>query len=117
MLTDARTLVEQGTRWLLRHTEDTIDIQALVERYRPAAELLGAALPRLLDGEDHAELQRRTYSLLGEDVPDALAERVAVMPFLPPAFEIAEVSETTGHALEVVTDASFKVAAALRGRS
>ncbi len=116
MLSDGRLLVEHATRWLVRtHGENpALDIEALVSRYAPGAELLARDLPRLLGGSDAQTLEQRVTQLTGAGVPDELAARAAALPFLLPVLDIVEVAAQTDQELSVVMAASFRIEAAMR---
>jgi glutamate dehydrogenase len=114
MLIEARRLVERGARWLVRAHPTEIDIEELVERYRPGARMLWQAMPEILDESDRARFEERAHNLLAAGVPQALARRVAATSSVLPAFDIVEVSSATGREPEVVMQTSFRVTSQLR---
>jgi glutamate dehydrogenase len=107
MLIEARRLVERATRWLVRANPGSIDIERVVRRYQPGAELLARALPGVLSGADRAALDARLDELLESGVPAELAARAARMPMLLYAFDLVDVAEATGCAQGLVTATYF----------
>ena len=107
MLIEARRLVERATRWLVRSSPGSIDIERSVRRYQPGAEMLARALPGVLSGTDRATFDARLDELLESGVPAELAGRAARMPTLLYAFDVVDVAEATGRSNELVTATYF----------
>jgi glutamate dehydrogenase len=114
MLIDARRLVERATRWLVRASPVAIDIERTTRRYLPAAQMLAAALPELLDEVDREAYEVRAGELLAAGVGRELAKRVASMPSLLPVFDIVEVSHDIDRDPEVVMAISFELGSRLQ---
>jgi glutamate dehydrogenase len=91
MRIEMRTLVERASRWLINNRRPSMDSSAIIEFFRlPAAEIM-LAIPELLVGPERAAYQQRKDDLLRRNVPDEVAERVAV---LPPAYSVLTIVET-----------------------
>jgi glutamate dehydrogenase len=114
MLIESRKLIERATRWLVRGYTSAIDVQALVERYSDAAELLREAIPEVLDEDSRVAFDERAAALTAAGVTESLARHVAGMPALLPTFDIVEVASNTGRDIETVMHASFQISAALQ---
>ncbi|HET6561064.1 MAG TPA: NAD-glutamate dehydrogenase [Marmoricola sp.] len=91
MRIEMRTLVERASRWLINNRRPPIDSAATVEFFRDCAEELMTELPGLLVGRELAAYKKRQTDLVARDVPEGLAERVAI---LPPAYAILTIVET-----------------------
>jgi glutamate dehydrogenase len=91
MRIEMRTLVERVTRWLINNRRSSMDSSETIEFFRgPIAELMGT-MPELLVGRELEAYERRREQRLQADVPEELAERVAV---LPPAYSLLTIVET-----------------------
>jgi len=86
-----RTLVERASRWLVNNRRPPTDSRATVEFFRDSVEKLMQALPELLTGRELAAYEARKAQFEERGVPEALAERVAV---LPPSYSLLTVVET-----------------------
>jgi glutamate dehydrogenase len=109
MLLDARRLAERATRWLLRARSRPLDIAAEVARFRPGAEAVAAALPGALVLGDRARWDERVARLVADDVPEAVAARVAGVDALFPVLDIVEVADATGIPVQEVAALHFTV--------
>jgi glutamate dehydrogenase len=98
MLLDISDLVERTAGWLLRHRH--LDIGRDSERFRPAVESLASSLGELLPAGDAGTVALRNSRLLAAGVPEALAGRIAALPFLASSFEIADLAERAEQPLE-----------------
>jgi glutamate dehydrogenase len=113
MLIEGRRLVERATRWLVLEQAGGIAIEEEVRRFEPGAELLGGALPEILDGAEAAAFEDQVATLTEAGVPDGLARCVAAMPSLLPVFDIVAVAEESGRDLEDVMHTYFRLASRL----
>ena len=114
MLIEGRRLVERATRWLVLEQTGRIDIEQEVRRFEPGAELLGQALPEILDGAEEEAFQTRVDELTEAGVPDELARRAAAMPSLLPVLDIVAVAEAAERDLEDVMHTYFRLASRLQ---
>ncbi|MBA2427735.1 MAG: NAD-glutamate dehydrogenase [Actinobacteria bacterium] len=92
MILEGRTLVERGTRWLLRHCSRPLDISATVERYKEGTAELTALLPEVLVGPDQTAREEATRRFVQEGVPEELATSVAGLTATFSALDLVEVS-------------------------
>ena len=115
MLNEARRLVERAARWLVRSGArggSTSRRWSIVSP--PAAQMLPAALPDVLRGQDHEAFTDRLVELEAAGVPDALARRVASMQALLYVFDIVVEAAATERPQAMVMDAYFDIGARLR---
>ena len=113
MLIEGRRLVERATRWLVRMSAPRIDIEEMLTRFKPGAELLEATLPELLEGAELEAFERHEAELRDAGVPADLARHVAAMPSLVPAFDIVEVASETGRDPQAVMRTYFRLGSRL----
>ena len=98
---EVRLLVERATRWLVNNRRRPIDISATVDFYaRPVAELT-VALPDLLTGRDADAFAKVRKEYVASGVPEELATRVAIQPYL---FAALTIVQTAGQAGVDLTD-------------
>lgn len=77
MRVDMRTLVERASRWLVTNRRPPLDSQATVDLFAEPVQATMLALPDLLVGKELAAYDARRSALVGQDVPEELAARVA----------------------------------------
>ncbi len=85
-------LIRRATRWFLRNRMENLDIEASVATFKPAIESLMQSLPSLLDGPDKEAYDAviEQYSL--DNVPKALAKRIANYSAMYTSLDIIEAS-------------------------
>ena len=114
MLLEGRRLVERGSRWLLRNRRRPLSIAAAVEDFAPGAEVLYAALPKLLGRSDLEPMTSRAHELRAAGVPDDLATRVASLEAMSATFDIVEVARESGWQVEDVGAVHFRLGSHLQ---
>lgn len=88
-------LIRHATRWILEHDYGASDISKSVEKLGGVVQALLARVPDILP-EYLTTLYQDTYSEYIElGLTETLASRVAALPALYPAFDIAEVASRT----------------------
>jgi glutamate dehydrogenase len=107
MLLESRRLVERATRWLLRTRHRPLEIAAEVERFAGGARAVAAALPDVLTAGEREQWDAHVSQLVGDDVPEQLAGRVATLPALFAALDVVEVANVTEHSVEDVAALHF----------
>jgi glutamate dehydrogenase len=91
MRIEMRTLVERASRWLINNRRSSVDSSGTVAFFRDAAAELMLTVPELLRGQELAAYEQRKDFMLQRNVPEIMAERVAV---LPAAYAILTIVET-----------------------
>ena len=97
MLLDIGGIVEHAAAWLLRAGRVGF---AEIARFAPAVEHLSAAIGELLPATERALHDRRIADLVEAGVPRAVAERVGGIVFLTTAFEVGDLAERSGQAID-----------------
>ncbi len=93
MRVEMRTLVERGSRWLVTTRRPPLDSQGLVDQFAGPVQETMRRLPELMTGRELAAYEERRARLVELQVPEDLAERVAV---LPTAYVLLNVVEIAG---------------------
>jgi len=101
------------TRWLLNHRGATADIAEVVERYAPGVAELRAATPRVLTATGRADYDVDVEKWQGLGISETLARRLAALPILGVAFDIAEVALESGRPVHRVASVFFELGQAL----
>jgi glutamate dehydrogenase len=91
MRVEMRTLVERASRWFVNNRRPPLDSQTTVDFFRDHVTSLLFTLPDVLAGIEKEAYDQRVEALTAKDVPEDLAQRVAV---LPPAYTLLSVVET-----------------------
>ena len=113
MLIEARRLVERASRWLVRATPTSINIARRSRYFADGARMLSQALPDILGDAERDRFDAVAAELVDTGVPAELARRVAAFPSLLYTFDVVEVSDGTGHNLNIVMDTYFRIGARL----
>jgi glutamate dehydrogenase len=98
MLIDIAGIIEHAASWLLR--AGRLDIGADAARLAPAVAPLASAVAFLLPPGERADYDRRETRLAEAGVPQPLAARLAAIPFLTTACEIADLAQRAAQPIE-----------------
>ena len=107
------SLLRHMTRWLLNRPGGTLDIAANVERYQASVSALRKALPDVLTATGKGDFSCTQEKWEGLDLPADLALRLARMPELRAALDMAEVAQQSGQPMEKVASVFFELGEAL----
>lgn len=86
-------LIRRATRWFLRNRKPNIDIQKNIDDFSLPIAKLASDLPELLDGPDKFAYDSTIHYLVGEGVPEKLAQRIAGCNTLFTSLDIVEASQ------------------------
>ena len=98
MLLEITGLIEHASAWLLRSRR--LDFRSELARLGPPARSLAASLSELLPSRDGGLVTERAQRFRKAGVPEALAERIAQLPFLACALDIGELAERSAQQLD-----------------
>ncbi|WP_445184802.1 NAD-glutamate dehydrogenase [Pseudonocardia sp. Cha107L01] len=90
-----RQLLDAGSRWFLTHRPAPLPVTEEVARFGPAIRRLAPRLPVLLRGREADEVRVRAAALVSAGVPEALANRSALLPAAVGLLDVVEVGELT----------------------
>ena len=108
MLLDIAGIVEHAATWLLRAGRVGFDE---IARFTPAVEHLAAVIGDLLPANERALYGGRIAELAEAGVPRPVAERVGGIIFLTTAFEIGDLAERSGQAIDRAASVFYGVGA------
>ncbi|MFG1203162.1 NAD-glutamate dehydrogenase [Xanthobacter aminoxidans] len=95
------------TIWFLGNVSFADGIAGVVERYRSGVAAVAAALDESLPEAWRKDRAGRVADLVAQRVPEELARRIASMPALAAASDIALIAETTGKAIPSAASTFF----------
>jgi len=113
MLTDTGGLIERATLWLLRNRRPPLDIATIVSYFKEGVRELAESLPKPLAAVNRLDLKQRYKHFSSENVPSALAERIAGLIALSSALDIVEVSKASRRNVPTVAALYFALGARL----
>jgi glutamate dehydrogenase len=94
MMYETSRLLRHATYWLLRERRRALAVDVAVKELRDAISELATHLSAALHADDASRLGASVSEYTGHRVPSALAERVAKLPWLEPAFDIVALART-----------------------
>ncbi|MGB9429975.1 MAG: NAD-glutamate dehydrogenase [Gammaproteobacteria bacterium] len=109
MAVQSGRLLRHATRWLLDHLHGRLDIAEVVPLYRPGIETLTTHMAAVL-GENQLETYHRMQQQYRDvGVPETLAQRIATLPLLYAALDMADVARDTQLPVDVVARIYFHI--------
>ncbi|MEM8621492.1 MAG: NAD-glutamate dehydrogenase domain-containing protein, partial [Actinomycetota bacterium] len=90
---DARTLVERGTMWLLRHRRPPLDIGATIDTFGRAIADLDSSFDDVVRGHVGKSISALREERIAVGIPPDLAARSSRWPAMHTAFDIVELSD------------------------
>ncbi|WP_114393268.1 NAD-glutamate dehydrogenase [Oleisolibacter albus] len=107
MILATNQLMRHVIPWVLTNGRYPLDVRAEAGRLAPAAEAVLAALPTLLSEGARTHLAAVTAELVEAGVPAGLAGRIAALPALAGAADIAAIAQECSQPVEAVARAYF----------
>jgi glutamate dehydrogenase len=107
MLAECGRLVERATVWLLRHCGHPLDVDRTREEFAGRVRDVETALDAALGDDQRRVLDARLGALTEQGVPAATAARVARLPFLAPACDLARLARSSERPIEAVARLYF----------
>jgi glutamate dehydrogenase len=108
---ETRRLLDRAVRWLVSNRRSPLDVAGETERLRPG---VGAMLPQLakvVQGGERRSLETHAEMLVGNGVPEELANGVARVVYGFGTLDILETAKTTGLPATDVADVYFVLSA------
>ena len=96
-----RQLGRRATLWVLRNRPENPPIGATAEPLHATVTALADGLSDCIDAAANERMGNESRALEERGVPEALARRIAALPYLVPGLDIAELA--TGHGVEATT--------------
>jgi glutamate dehydrogenase len=92
---DCRRMIERGALWVLRHRRPPFDVAETVAYLKPGIAELSRTMGSLMRGKLLDVTISAEASRLAAGVPEAIAERAGVWPYLHTAFDLVELAHQT----------------------
>lgn len=102
-------MVRRATRWLLRNNRRGVDIERMVERYRPGIKAITDTFDYVLKGQRAEAWERQNQRYLDQGVPRELAVFIAGTESMQSALGVIQAAELTEEPVEVVAMTFFEL--------
>ncbi|MGV9633099.1 NAD-glutamate dehydrogenase domain-containing protein [Nocardia rhamnosiphila] len=114
--TQTRRLIDRGARWLLTNRPQPIALDAQISRYQSRIHAAAPKIRTWLRREETAALDTRTAYLTELGAPKELASRVAELLHVFCLLDICDITDITGHDLDLdqVAELYFALSEELR---
>ncbi len=106
--------IEHQCRWFLTHVAQPMDMNAVMTRYQPAIAEFATLAPKLMSESARKSVEQHREGLIQQAVPQALAERIAMLEAMTAACDIADIARQTKLGISPVGRVYFEVGAALK---
>ena len=93
MLIATQRFIERTSIWLLQNVAQPMNMQAAVERFRPAVDALAGELSGAIPESLRSALEQRAQHFVSMKAPQKLAERIASLDALAAAGDIVLLAE------------------------
>jgi glutamate dehydrogenase len=107
-------LLDQASRWLLRHRPQIDDIGALIDQFKSSAGRLEQLLPNVLVDSDQSDITSQSEQWTERGVPAELAGAIARLPYLAAVLDICTLVSSEGWSLETTAAIYFNLGERLR---
>ena len=106
MVTD---LVRHTVIWLLRHHEQGVAIQSLVDYFQDGVRELASGMPKPLTSTDRLALNRKVKYLTNAGVPRELAQRVGILAPMASSLDVVKVARQCDRDILLVASVYFNL--------
>jgi glutamate dehydrogenase len=111
MLYQLRRTVRRATRWFLRHRNKSLSITHSIEYFEPTFADLNANLNTYMVDTEAECIQKDAQKLIENGVPEALAINIVSLSSLFSAMDLAEIANSSGRGISMVSNTYFKLGA------
>ncbi len=112
-LKQARHVTVAGTAWFLSHLPPRAAMADTVERFRTGIDAVIGALPQSLEGDALDRLQAEIAAGVAAGLDEALASRLAALPYCTAACDVVEVAADAAAPIDEATMVYFALDCAL----
>ena len=103
-------LMRRGISWFVRNLQHPIDISSAITTYGAAVRGVYETVGPFLLGQAKQKLDAKTAEYVEDNVPAALASKIAILDSGISALDVVTISLATGHDAPQITELYFKVA-------
>ncbi|WP_306203737.1 NAD-glutamate dehydrogenase [Actinoplanes sp. RD1] len=104
---ETRRLLDRAVRWLAGNRRSPLDVAGEIERLRPGVGSLLERLPEVVIGAERRSLTAHAEMLVGNGMPEELAQGVARVVYGFGMLDILETAKATGRDVRDVADVYF----------
>ena len=102
-------LIRRATRWFLRSNRCGVNMEEVVQRFKPGVKLVADAMPSVLRGPRRTVWESRHNELVEKGVPSALATFIAGADSMLPVLGIIQAAEVTNQPIQEVATTYFEI--------
>ncbi|GLS84624.1 NAD-glutamate dehydrogenase [Paraferrimonas haliotis] len=113
MFYEVRRNIRRACRWFLRRRNRALSIEQTIAFYRPVYVELRENAQEYMVSDERVELDNNAELLIKSGVPQSLAHNVAYMSTLFSCLDLAQVSESDGKPVSLVSETYFRLGAAM----
>ncbi|MEJ6475340.1 NAD-glutamate dehydrogenase [Pseudoalteromonas piscicida] len=111
MLYQLRRTVRRATRWFLRHRDKSQNIEQTITFFAPTFKDLSANLHNYMVANESEQIVDKARDLESQGVPAEIALRIVSLSSLFSVMDLAEVANSSGRKIGVVSNTYFKLGA------
>ncbi|KAA1160723.1 NAD-glutamate dehydrogenase [Pseudoalteromonas fuliginea] len=111
MLYQLRRTVRRATRWFLRHRNKAQTIEQGIEYFAPTFKDLSENLNTYIVEKENDRIVQEANKLIESGVPEAIAKRIVALSSLFSVMDLAEIANSSGRGISMVSNTYFKLGA------
>ncbi|KAA1161754.1 NAD-glutamate dehydrogenase [Pseudoalteromonas fuliginea] len=111
MLYQLRRTVRRTTRWFLRHRNKAQTIEQGIEYFAPTFKDLSENLNTYIVEKENDRIVQEANKLIESGVPEAIAKRIVALSSLFSVMDLAEIANSSGRGISMVSNTYFKLGA------
>lgn len=113
LMDDVARLVRRCCRWLLKNHRAHIDVESMVEKFKPEVDRFLKIAPDCFDSRAKQLKRQRMNHYIRKGVPKKLADKVTDFPNMSPILDIVHCSQANQLQLAAVTETYYAINDAL----
>ncbi|MCF2947141.1 NAD-glutamate dehydrogenase [Paraglaciecola aquimarina] len=113
MLDSMRRTLRRASRWYLRHGNKSADLQKSIDSYHKTFKDLCTNIKDYLVENEYKQLESACDNLIKQGVPKTIAFKVASLSNMFPCMDLAQIAESEGKDISLVSSLYFKLGSKL----
>jgi glutamate dehydrogenase len=102
-------VLRQSTRWVLIRKGGRLDVNGMIERWSPGLKAMEKTILATLAPGEREAMEQEKQARVEAGIPEALAHRIALLPFLLPALDVVETAAQRKLAVQDVALVYFQL--------